>query len=1138
MACAADYARVIEAGSRRRAVAETNMNATSSRSHAVLTLTIEQHERLGEDASSGSSAEYGARKRSKIHLIDLAGSERADTTGATGARLKEGSSINQSLSSLGNVISALAARAQHVPFRDSKLTYLLSDALGANALVAVVAPDEAEEAVEAAVEMLFTGGRESEPGAAAPSAAKLAKQERQRAKYKKNKKDAGAGEDSDFETVPAESGAGARGGRVDPEEDGWESGSDLDRFNSASEGEDAEMDSVGDAEMDDAGSASDGDDGDQPSDGDNEDGDEAQDDYGQDESDQDDDGDDDDDREKSEIARQVKSANRKGKKSGGFQSMGLSYPVYKAIIQQGFKVPTPIQRKTIPIVMEGRDVVAMARTGSGKTAAFLIPMLERLKAHSAKVGARALVLSPSRELATQTHKVCRDLSRFTDLRACVFVGGDHLEDQFTALAGNPDIIVATPGRLMHLMVEMSMDMRTIEVVVFDEADRLFEMGFAEQLHEILHRLPATRQTMLFSATLPRQLVEFARAGLQNPALVRLDVDAKIPRDLQMYFMSVKSEDKDGALLYLFRHCIPEEQQTVVFVSTKHRVEYVHELLVGAGLSSTYIYGALDQAARKIHLAQFRGGKRRILVVTDVAARGIDVPLLDNVVNYDFPAASKVFVHRVGRTARAGRRGAAWSLVAADELPFMLDLQLFTSRPLVFASALSDGTTVREPDYAGELVYGMMPPSALSLEVEAVAGMVGGSATLQALGDSARRGHQMYLRSRPTATKGAYARAKDIATQYIGVHPLFAAKMEKNELERMAMVQQLSRFRPAETVFEVGRRGLKSTEATLMIKRRGELAGRIQTSRDRRAEAEAREAASQASAVAARGIGGDAMDEADLAGFDVSLDSRKRAAQPGDRPAKRAKPAKEYRDTEHYLAYRPADADTEAGYAVGAGQAAGSFAMQAGQAALDMVGDEPEMAAKAGRGALRWDAKKHKFVRATIGADNQKVVRTEAGTAVPASFKSGRFERWQKRTHTEVPRAGERELADAAARAAGAGRTGGARVYRHNRTTAPRADSKAFARRVASMEAAWRREGKPAAEIAKLRTGVVTAARDAHAAEQRAADVAQRARKAAGSELKSAAQIAKARAEKQRRREKTGRHAHVLAAASARAKRSK
>ncbi|ETE57405.1 ATP-dependent RNA helicase DDX54 [Ophiophagus hannah] len=210
----------------------------------------------------------------------------------------------------------------------------------------------------------------------------------------------------------------------------------------------------------------------------------------------------------------VRAQNKKKKKSGGFQSMGLSYPVFKGIMKKGYKIPTPIQRKTIPLILDGKDVVAMARTGSGKTACFLIPMLEKLKARCAKTGARALVLSPTRELALQTLKFTKELGRFTGLKTALILGGDRMEDQFAALHENPDIIIATPGRLMHVAVEMKLKLHSVEYVVFDEADRLFEMGFAEQLKEIVSRLPDGRQTLLFSATLPKLLVEFAQAGLR------------------------------------------------------------------------------------------------------------------------------------------------------------------------------------------------------------------------------------------------------------------------------------------------------------------------------------------------------------------------------------------------------------------------------------------------------------------------------------------------------------------------------------------------------------------------------------------------------------------------------------------------
>ena len=210
-------------------------------------------------------------------------------------------------------------------------------------------------------------------------------------------------------------------------------------------------------------------------------------------------------------------------------------------------------------------------------------------------------------------------------------------------------------------------MTDLALNVLCQNHRLFEMGFSSQLNEILHALPETRQTLLFSATLPRLLVDFAKAGLNNPALLRLDVDHRISRDLQMLFFSVKSMEKDAAIIHLLRNLSDKDELTIVFTATKHHVEYLHEMLSIAHIENSYIYGALDQTARKIHLNRFKTKKHKVLIVTDVAARGLDVPLLDNVINYDFPATPKIFVHRVGRAGRAGRKGTSYSFISSDEV---------------------------------------------------------------------------------------------------------------------------------------------------------------------------------------------------------------------------------------------------------------------------------------------------------------------------------------------------------------------------------------------------------------------------------------------------------------------------------------
>ena len=368
---------------------------------------------------------------------------------------------------------------------------------------------------------------------------------------------------------------------------------------------------------------------------------------------------------------------------GSFANLGLFPPLLRAIKRKGFNLPTPVQRKAIPVALAGHDVVAMSRTGSGKTAAFLLPLLQKLREHDVSgAGPRALILSPTRELTLQTFKVAEDLGRFTNLRAALLIGGESIGDQFEQLSDNPDIIIATPGRLIHhLDLVEGFSLKNLDVVVLDEADRLFEMGFSDQIKRVFKIVPDKRQALLFSATLPTLVAEFAQAGLRDPQLIRLDSESKISNDLQMHFFTVSTGEKLGALLFMAKEMISPDESTIVFVSTKHHVELVTRLFEDTGLRVCGIHGSMDQAARTINVSMFRNKVKTFLVVTDVAARGVDIPLIDNVINYDFPAKPKLFVHRVGRAARAGRVGSAFSLLTHDELAYAMDLHLFLSRKL-------------------------------------------------------------------------------------------------------------------------------------------------------------------------------------------------------------------------------------------------------------------------------------------------------------------------------------------------------------------------------------------------------------------------------------------------------------------------
>uniref|UniRef100_A0A8D2N358 ATP-dependent RNA helicase DDX54 n=1 Tax=Zonotrichia albicollis TaxID=44394 RepID=A0A8D2N358_ZONAL len=673
----------------------------------------------------------------------------------------------------------------------------------------------------------------------------------------------------------------------------------------------------------------------------------------------------------------VRAQNQKKKKSGGFQSMGLSYPVFKGIMKKGYKVPTPIQRKTIPAILRGRDVVAMARTGSGKTACFLIPMFERLKAPS-QAGPRALILSPTRELALQTLKFTKELGKFTGLKTALILGGDKMEDQFAALHENPDIIIATPGRLVHVAVEMKLKLHTVEYVVFDEADRLFEMGFAEQLQEIIARLPDCHQTVLFSATLPKLLVEFARAGLTEPMLIRLDVESKLSEQLKLVFFHVRGDDKPAVLLHLLRSVVKPQDQTVVFVATKHHTEYLRELLTAQGIRCTHIYSSLDQTARKINIAKFSQGKCPVLLVTDVAARGLDIPMLDNVINFSFPAKGKLFLHRVGRVARAGRSGTAYSLVAPDEMPYVFDLHLFLGRPLVLAGAQD------MPADAGD-VLGRVPQSLVDDEECLLLTDHESSLELRSLRRVADNAHKQYLRSRPGPSPESIKRAKDLDVSQLGMHPLFSeSRFEDTELQRLKLVDSIKSYKSKATIFEINATSRTPASTVMRSKRRHDhaLIEKFQRGQqEKRAAALKGQGMCPAPPEPQDGEG----EQEDLQDVFSNVGGQKRKRGRGGEDGPRKKPQQPAQQAEDfYIPYRPKDFESERG----------AFEQQAAGAVLDLMGDENHNLNK-NKQLLKWDRKKKRFVGQT-GQENKKKVRTESGRYISSSYKNNLYEKWKQK----------------------------------------------------------------------------------------------------------------------------------------------
>ncbi|KAL9303683.1 hypothetical protein ACSQ67_020946 [Phaseolus vulgaris] len=459
---------------------------------------------------------------------------------------------------------------------------------------------------------------------------------------------------------------------------------------------------------------------------------------------------------------------KKNAKSGGFESLGLSPNVFRGIKRKGYKVPTPIQRKTMPLILSGSDVVAMARTGSGKTAAFLVPMIHRLNQHIPQSGVRALILSPTRDLALQTLKFTKELAHFSDLRVSLLVGGDSMESQFEELSQSPDIIIATPGRLMHHLSEVDdMSLRSVEYVVFDEADCLFGMGFAEQLHKILAQLGENRQTLLFSATLPSALAEFAKAGLRDPQLVRLDLETKISPDLKLAFFTMRQEEKYPALLYLVREHIGSDEQSLIFVSTKHHVEFLNVLFRQEGIEPSVCYGDMDQDARKIHVSKFRSRKTMLLIVTDVAARGIDIPLLDNVINWDFPPSLK------------------YSSIELEGLQGLVELAMANR----------------------ETIYGRFPQKVIDLVSDRVREVIDTSAELELLQRTCKNAFRLYSKTKPLPAKESIRRVKDLPRE--GLHPMFMKVLETGELTALAFSEHLKKFRPKQTILEAEGEAAKS-----------------------------------------------------------------------------------------------------------------------------------------------------------------------------------------------------------------------------------------------------------------------------------------------------------------------------------------
>lgn len=366
-----------------------------------------------------------------------------------------------------------------------------------------------------------------------------------------------------------------------------------------------------------------------------------------------------------------------------FSSFGFDQRIAAAIAAAGYETPTPIQEKTIPATLAGKDVLGLAQTGTGKTAAFALPIFQRLLGGERCV-VRALVVSPTRELAEQTHQAFEMLGRDTGFRSMSMYGGVTVKSQVKTLkARMPEIIVACPGRLLDLMGQGFVDLRSVETLVLDEADQMFDMGFMPSIKKIIAALPRAHQTLLFSATLPQEIRALARQYQRDPVRVEIG-NSKPVETVSHYVSSMGQNDKYEAL----RSVLVEDWgsngpggQTLVFTRTKHRAKRLAQQLTNSGFAATSLQGNLSQGQREKAMANFRSGRAAIMVATDIAARGIDISKISRVINFDIPDTPEAYTHRIGRTGRMERKGVALTFVTPEDSSVLRQIERFIGAPI-------------------------------------------------------------------------------------------------------------------------------------------------------------------------------------------------------------------------------------------------------------------------------------------------------------------------------------------------------------------------------------------------------------------------------------------------------------------------
>lgn len=463
-----------------------------------------------------------------------------------------------------------------------------------------------------------------------------------------------------------------------------------------------------------------------------------------------------------------------------FNEMGLSESLTHNIAELKYRKPTAIQTKIIPLFLEGKDIVCCSKTGSGKTAAYMIPLVNKLKSHSEIIGSRALILIPSRELALQTAANLRSLIKGTDIRYSIIIGGHDYEGQFDALASNPDIVIATPGRVMEILQETEFSLGKVETLIIDEADALFEMGFASQIREILKKVSQKRQTILLSATIPAELSVFASSGLKDFALVKIDSEFKLPDKAVMHFLMCRTEQKTSLLIYTLQHLINEREKSIIFVSSRFWGDYLDALLPSFNISAVAINGKMHQLDRNERMGRFNRREAMCLIVTDLGARGLDLPYVKNVINFDFPQNAKLFIHRCGRTARADRTGTIYSFFTPSEKLYLGQLKSKIERS--FEIEKHGGVF----NY-NHIYYGKVPDHVIFSGMECIEQALKDDQELKDLQISAVNSTEKFEKTRSKAEKGSKNELSSF--NFEAYHPLFDHMIDKSAVEFMTKMKQ-------------------------------------------------------------------------------------------------------------------------------------------------------------------------------------------------------------------------------------------------------------------------------------------------------------------------------------------------------------